>query len=407
MKNIKLNILIDPMAIYIIIWSITALLISLGLTVNLENFSGEGALLVYITIFTATGFLFYEKHFLKKYPKEDRIDLFKLQRLANNLFSIWIALIIIYSYLAGGFGLLWLIKGIQVDYADVQIPSLWGLNITLCYILGCIYLFLIINSKIKYNIKLYVRMILILIFPILIFSRNVMLQLFLQLICVAVLNSNVKLFKSLTKILLAILILIYIFGLVGDNRTVDGVPNPFSSYVIEDYKYMMSSLPSGFTWIYMYITANYNNVLYSISSNVPTYEFYPILMNLVPGALKEIVFGEAINTNSVVSSIVKDPNLTVASFYAGPIIAFGLAGGIVGGLFIQIFSLFWYRLALTKNFGYELCYSAIFACMFFSIFYDAFFTMGTLTQIIVGIFIAKKCRNKPVFLNQIDKVEAC
>jgi len=394
-KNIKLNILLNPLIIYSLIWILTALLISLKITKNLEEFSGDGALLVYITISTAIIFLLWQKYFFKKNIPEQKIDIFRLQKITNKIFYIWIFLIILYSILAGGFGLLWILRGIQVDYTDVQIPSLWGLNITLCYSLGCAYLYLLMNSNEKRKNLLKLRFFVVLSFPVLIFSRNVMLQLFLQLVCVGLLNSEIKLKKSIFRIVISALVLIYFFGLIGDNRTVGGVQNPFSDYIFEDYQDIMNILPSGFTWIYMYITANYNNVLFSISNFQPTHELYPIFMNLVPGALKDLVFGEAITTNSVVSSIVKDANLTVASFYAGPIIAYGFMGALIGGIFIQLSSLFWYRLALSKNFGYQLCYSAIFACMFFSIFYDAFFTMGTITQLIIGVFFAKNCRPNP------------
>ena len=149
MKNIKLNILLNPLIIYSLIWILTALLISLKITKNLEEFSGDGALLVYITISTAIIFLLWQKYFFKKNIPEQKIDIFRLQKITNKIFYIWIFLIILYSILAGGFGLLWILRGIQVDYTDVQIPSLWGLNITLCYSLGCAYLYLLMNSNEK------------------------------------------------------------------------------------------------------------------------------------------------------------------------------------------------------------------------------------------------------------------
>lgn len=391
----KLKILLHPLIVYILVWSVTALLISLNITVNLENFTGNAALLVFITISTALLFLFFENFALKKrnlYPQE--INIMKLHVFANNLFLLWILLLLLYSIIVGGFGLLWIFQGVPVDYNDVQIPSLWGLNITLCYALGTIYTYLSLKSKKQSSLIFKFKFAFILLFPILIFSRNVMLQLFLQLLCITLLNSELKFKKSLFKIIGIVLIVVLIFGVVGDLRTVGGTPNPFESYIRPEYQNIMNALPSGFTWIYVYITANFNNIIYSIDNINPSFEFYPIFMNIVPGALKESVFGSSITTNSVVSSIVKDSNLTVASFYAGYVISFGLVGAVVGGIFIQLFSLFWYRLALTKNFGYQLCFCAIFACMVFSIFYDAFFTMGTLAQLILGVFIAKKCKLK-------------
>ncbi len=398
MGNIKLNLFLNPLIIYILIWTLVAFLIYLKLTVNLEDFSGDGALLIYMTLLTAIVFMLCEKYFFRKNIPEQKINLIKLKKLTDKIFYIWILLILLYSILSGGIGVIWIVRGIQVDYSDVQIPSLWGLNITLCYILGCAYLYLIIKNKECRSYSLKLKFILVLLFPILIFSRNVMLQLFLQLVCVGLLNSEVKLKKSFFIIFISILILIYFFGLVGDVRTVGGVENPFASYILEEYQSIMNMLPSGFTWIYIYITANYNNVLFSIENHQPINDLYPIFMNIVPGVLKELVFGEAITTNSVVSSVVKDANLTVASFYAGPIIAYGFIGGFISAIFIQLISLFWFRLALSKNFGYQLCYSTIFACMLFSIFYDAFFTMGTITQLIIGFFISKHCKLEYKFI---------
>jgi oligosaccharide repeat unit polymerase len=204
-----------------------------------------------------------------------------------------------------------------------------------------------------------------------------------QILCASLFFNKLK-FRILFKGLIFFLLIILIFGIIGDNRGEN--PNPFSYLIDSEYFELMSSLPSGFTWVYVYLTANFNNINTTYGNYELSYSLLDIFYNVVPGALKSY-FIEPKD-----SVLITDANLNVASFYAGYITSFGIIGAIVGGIILQLFSIKYYFLALRGNLGHLVVYSILFSCICISVFFDAFMTISTLGQIFLSLFLSHKIK---------------
>jgi hypothetical protein len=151
---------------------------------------------------------------------------------------------------------------------------------------------------------------------------------------------------------------------------------------------VLNQLPSGITWVYIYITANFNNILISHGTFEPNGSVQEIFYNLIPGALKSLIFS---GKNTEFSPVLLDENLNVASMYVGYVSGFGIAGAIVGGIvFIFIGNILFFYLFKRPNIGMLMANSVFFSCIVMSIFYDAFLTVSTFSQIIVCLLMASR-----------------
>jgi len=202
----------------------------------------------------------------------------------------------------------------------------------------------------------------------------------LQVSCAILFWTKIKFSQILSSVFVFILVVL-IFGLIGDTRGSN--TNPFSYLISPAYLDLMEELPSGFTWVYVYLTSNFNNIIITHGTYDISYSFGDIFYNLVPGFLKGFLF------DSKESVLITDENLNVASFFAGYITSFGEIGAIFGGVFLQLIAMKLYFLARSGNVGYLIGYSILFSCLVISVFFDALMTVSTVAQVALAIFLAK------------------
>jgi len=191
-------------------------------------------------------------------------------------------------------------------------------------------------------------------------------------------------FRQIRNITFFIFGLILIFGLVGDIR--GPYVNPFAYLINETGNNPLEKLPSGFTWIYIYITANFNNILLTIGTFEPSYSFFNIFYNIIPVFLKQFLITDTS------SPLITDESLNVASFYAGYVTSFGIIGGILGGMILQFIGNYFYFKAKSSNLGYLTGYSIVFTCIILSVFFDALMTISTIHFLILSIILANKLK---------------
>ena len=73
-----------------------------------------------------------------------------------------------------------------------------------------------------------------------------------------------------------------------------------------------------------------------------------------------------------------------------------MVGAIIGGMILQIVSTYYYFKAKSANIGYILAYSIMFTCLILSVFFDAFLTVSTCSQILLAVYLAKKLKLKNI-----------
>ena len=381
--------ILHPSVIYILIWLLVCFLINLKITNNLVDFSGQGAEIIYFNMISAVLILIFCRPLNRNRLKinlYDQID--PALKLANNLFKIWCFIFILDVLYSGGFPLMWLFNGDIKNYTYLGILSLKGLQHTLYFFFSIIYIVAYKYQKIS---KL--KVLLIVLYPFLMLSRDLFLTLFLQAFCVLFFYKKIKK-RQIFNLFLWVLLIAITFGIMGDIRT--AAVNPFSSLINPDYKDTFDALPTGFTWLYVYTTANFNNILNTIGTFQESNSLGDIFYNLVPGALKDVFFNSRQQ-----SALITNDNLNVASFYAGYVTAFGLYGAVLGGVFLQLVSYCFYSLSRNLNLGYVIAYSVMFSCICISIFFDAFLTVSTFAEISLSLYLAKKINQN--FNNQVGK----
>jgi oligosaccharide repeat unit polymerase len=363
-------------------------LISLKLTNNINSFNVKGILIIVINIFSSL-FIFiffkllYSKRKIIKNYKPTEPEILITYNLANKCFFLFLILTVIDFVYSGGMPLLWLFTGSDKNYFNLGIPSIKGLQYTM-YLFSFTLFSYILKFKKFSSWKLKIGTLILL--PFIMLARGLIIYTIFQLFCVLMFDKKYSL-RQFLNIGLFFLILILIFGFIGDIR--GPYANPFAFLIDDNFDNPLMTLPSGFTWIYIYITANYNNILLTIGTFEPSYSLFNIVYNLIPGFFKQFF------TIQAESPLITDASLNVASFYAGYVTSFGVIGAIIGGFILQIVSTFYYFKALTFNIGYMLAYAIMFTCLILSVFFDAFLTVSTCSQLILAIYLARKLKRIP------------
>jgi oligosaccharide repeat unit polymerase len=363
-------------------------LISLKLTNNINSFNVKGILIIVINIFSSL-FIFiffkllYSKRKTIKNYKPTEPEILITYNLANKCFFLFLILTVIDFVYSGGMPLLWLFTGSDKNYFNLGIPSIKGLQYTM-YLFSFTLFSYILKFKKFSSWKLKIGTLILL--PFIMLARGLIIYTIFQLFCVLMFDKKYSL-RQFLNIGLFFLILILIFGFIGDIR--GPYANPFAFLINDNFDNPLMTLPSGFTWIYIYITANYNNILLTIGTFEPSYSLFNIVYNLIPGFFKQFF------TIQAESPLITDASLNVASFYAGYVTSFGVIGAIIGGFILQIVSTFCYFKALTFNIGHMLAYAIMFTCLILSVFFDAFLTVSTCSQLILAIYLARKLKRIP------------
>jgi len=378
------NKILNPFFLYTITWSLVIYLLNLKLTTNISRLEFTGLLIIYINIFTSViiYFIFYFLNFNSKAKKnvisDSQYDIsFKFANKCYYFFLFLTVLDIIYS---GGVPLLWLFTGSDKNYVNLGIPSIRGLQYTLYLFTFSVFILLLKIKKFK-NSK--VKVTLLILMPFLMLSRSLMMYTIFQLFYLYMYDKKIQL-KQFRNILIFVLIIILIFGFLGDIR--GPYVNPFAFLINETGNNPLEKLPSGFTWIYIYITANFNNILLTIGTFEPSYSFLNVFYNVIPGFLKQYFVTETS------SPLITDESLNVASFYAGYVTSFGVIGGILGGISLQLVGTYFYFKARNSNFGYLTGYSIVFTCIILSVFFDALMTVSTISGLILSLYLANKLK---------------
>jgi len=378
--------IINPFFVFCSTWILVIYLISMKLTTNIHQLKIEGLAIIIVNLITSL-LLFVcllpvkgKKQTNGTEPTQGQLVI--AYKMANRCFYVFLVLTFIDFLYSGGAPLIWLFTGSDKTYANLGIPSIRGLQYTMYLFSLTIFFYILKYYKFnKWKLKIGIMVLL----PFIMLARGLMIYGIFQVFCIAMFGRKIKL-KQFRNIAICIVILIMIFGVIGDIRGANA--NPLGFLVNENIDNPLLKLPSGFTWIYIYITANFNNILLTIGTFKPSYSFFNVFYNLIPGFLKQLF----IKTDDLASPLITDASLNVASFYAGYVTSFGIIGAILGGVILQFFSTYYYYKSLSYNIGYLVAYSIMFTCIILSVFFDAFLTVSTFCQLILAVYLARKLK---------------
>ncbi len=363
-----------PHIAFIGIWVLTYTLFRLRLTTNivestfnidyLVGMSFASAFIIFSLLGTTTS-----THPLRNVTKTDYDGLIAFQRLLGAFWVIGTAIDIAYSK---GVPLLWAIQGNGRNYTEFGIPSFHG-------IVNAAYLFwvtsLFVNVLLTGRKRVLVWIAILLTWPLFMLGRGILLSAVVQMAGVYLMVRPVRV-RGLVMIGAMTFLGIIAFGYMGDLRSGGQV----LAYLAERDS-ILTKLPSGFLWVYVYITTGINNVANSINHIEPLGQPFFSILNLLPSVFRMGLDGE--NLNLGLMQIV-DRNLNTSSFYSGYVSDFGMVGGLIAPCLLIVIASIAYRSGRNGKIGSLIAYSILFQCIIFSPFNDMLLQLPTLAQLVIG-----------------------
>lgn len=367
---------VSPMIMLAIPWSITLVLYSLAATRNIERLPWSVMLLFSVTLMFL---VFINKLYcIRKEKIFFRSVSFKnLDKYIFRVGMIWFLGTIFEIMHARGLPVIWSILGSSKNYTDFGIGSLHGL-------LNALYFFLVASVSLKYfhrkSKKRLLLLLLVLMWPILMLGRGIFLTAVLQVLTIYLFTNGLTL-KVLFRTLIIVLMVVVIFGFIGDIR--GPYKNPFLYLTTDTSRIVFEVLPSGFLWVYMYLTSPLSNYGYNATYYEPAWELNYSLVNIVPSAFRSDL-GASHNFEFI------DNSLNVSTMFASSHSDFGFLGDVVLIVLLLSWSFFWFG-KLKKSMYYILPYSMVCSVLIMSVFYNLFLLLPYLISTLLQGYIASRC----------------
>lgn len=384
-----MSVLVNPFIIYSIVWGLVLLLTSMQLTTNLSEISEStwflvcGNIIMFGVIYT---FLRLAFHLPQKIIVRAEL-ITELDSIVTKLFKIWIICVLIEIIYFRGFALLWIFTNDDMIYTDFGI-------IILHVVVGGIYRFLEIALFLIYiisgNKKYLWKVIFLLFWPIMTVARGLFITIILQIMGLYLLFRRISIKKSFLLIMLAF-ILIYLFGITGDYRVNwHNNENPFIILIDSKGQYIFDKLPSGFLWVYVYLTSPLSNINSNIDNITPSYLPYNSLATL---PLKHFFQQETRSDFKLV-----EDNLNVSTFYYKFLLDFGIFGAFTIITIIQLITAIIYFYCRAGKIWGILIYPIFFQCIVLSVFSDIFLYSPTICQILITLYFGFKISSKSKYV---------
>lgn len=296
-----------------------------------------------------------------------------LYRFIKRCFVVWLVIYPIVVVYSGGLPIVWLVLGDSRTYVDFGVPSLSGaLNMLRAFMFaGCILLFL--RQFRKPGLLLMPAVLLFSSFSEI--SRGNMVVLLLHGVAIIAIMRPLKL-RTMLRGVLWVLFFIVAFGLLGDMRN-EG--SGVMGMVSEDS--IFASVPSGFLWVYLYITTPINNVNYAVAQGIePLYAPFFSVQSLLPTIIRGAVFEEQ---QYPITLAFESFNAT--TFY-GPLLAdFGMIGAAIVIVCLQIIVSYLHVRMKRGSIAHLLIYPAFYMSLLMSVFYIFFFSMTTVLYPLLAV----------------------
>ena len=380
--------MLNPALLYAFIWSLILFLYNLRLSSVLIPFSQTTFLFILssILIFLAgyffnvlvTGRFIVAPHVnqetYKKWVFSRHTD--KMLKRLTILFAVGTCLEIV---IAGNLPLLSMIGvGDSIRYTKFGIRGIHGLfNASFLIICTILYLRQLSTPRFLYLGLLFLAFI----WPVLMLTRQLSISLIVQLIFLRILVKGVSIRDSLMVSLILFIIILF-FGYIGDMRSSrDGM----IALAQPTFEYP-EHLPSGFMWVYLYMTSPTNNLIYNIDTT-PYNAPFSILSGFIPSFTRSQA-ADALGFPNTPWEMV-NATLNVATMHRKVISDFGTIYGNIFYYFVS-FGLGFILLKSSHDPRFGLALVVVLHGIFLSFFADFLFHLVFTSQFIMYIIFFKQ-----------------
>ena len=384
----------NPTIIYCLTWGLALFLYNLEVTTNVIGLNSPTIYLVVCSIvsFILSSFIVsfgsislngykikVQKNQFSDFNSLHKLEIFK--RIIKGIAIIWGILTFVEIVEFGGVPLITVVLfgNFDLNYTNFGLSSLHGL-------LNALYLTVICSLFILYQFTknkkyLYLTMALF-IWPLLLMSRALMIWTLLEIFSVYFIFNPVST-KKLFSLFFIVLLVILVFGYIGDNRGESkdsGMERLTDTFVKDENRFITDKIPSGFIWVYIYVTTPINNVVWNIDNIKPEYDFKYTFGSLLPSVIRnDAKLGPSLE--------LYEEAFNVSSYFANYMRDFGVIGASIFIFFLQLYVLSIYQNAKKFKLGGMIAYATLFNSVVMSIFFDYFFSLVTVFQVLLGLFI--------------------
>jgi oligosaccharide repeat unit polymerase len=353
----------QPVLIFAATWLATILLYSLQLS-NVLNQSVDQAYFFFFiatTFFTIGYFLFFifRKHINTSLEIIEAGDSYLEYRVLK-YFYFWALISVIEVIYSKGIPILWIATGNPKTYMDFGIPSIHGFMNALQLALSLISFYF---YKITKRRKFIILFVIFIIWNICLITRQVIIVLLIEIFVLQLLMSKDK-FSVIIRLIFFAFLGIIGFGIMGDLRSGG---DAFLHIASPSDKWPLW-LPSGFLWVYIYVTTPLNNLLYNFTFPVehPNFSFSNTLSLLFPSVLRNMIFDQSTDSSS--GNLITQA-LNVSSGFIAPYTDMGFYGIGLFSFVIGAFSNFvWWVSGIKKIFFHAIIIQIIILSIFFNMF---------------------------------------
>ena len=393
--------IISPYLIFICAWSLVLFLYFLHWSDLLVKLSFS--LLLVLLFFIFLSYLFVR--YTKVLSFDFYLDLNKYESLLKKNVIVCIFLFLLETVAAGGFPLLFLIRGTFV-YDEFGLPFVHV--IWYCFSsLSCSMAWLLFACTKR---KKYLFYVFFYLFPgILIITRSFLLYntIYCILISLSLKEYKFSVFRKIFfKLFIGALAILFLFGRIGEIRssTMPDLVNSSESYIAQISKptdsFKRTHLPSVLLWGYCYIATPLSNLQNTITvEDVPLFgdkkHYYELINHFLPAMIGKRVFSNTLPNHYKLQLVV--PYFNQASDLADAYVSFGWFGifhALIGGFVLVAIV---YILKRKKNVFSYLSFIYLSVLILLNIFANMFHFMGVSPQFwiafVLSVFDAKLFMN--------------
>ena len=375
-KPIARNIIFGPFTIFFIVWNVVLFLYAFHFSKLLYFSTTQAFLATYFIISSFfIGWMFAKLVLYNKTTAKNHIVRYlfieKLIKRKKIFFYLWCLFTFVEIIYCRGVPVIWLVLGNGKTYFDFGIPTIHGLLNSLILTLSLVsyYLYIITSKKKHLLIPVFTCL-----WALVVISRNLLIVNVIQLVILHFYFVKIN-YAKLTKSLILLLLLVLVFGIVGDFRT--GKDDFFNlAAVSSNYP---TWLPSGFLWVYMYLVTPLNNLINVFNVIIPEWSFG--LTNstvlLIPSFLRTLIYGD-LSYDSTYYLVTQAFNVSTA--YIDPYRDLGYFGifmfSSVAGFFVTL-------LGAKTNFKAILFFCVLMQCNVLSVFYNHYMYLPIIFQLVI------------------------
>ncbi|MFQ2004957.1 O-antigen polymerase [Aeromonas veronii] len=373
MGNVIYKRNINPIIVFSLTWMFVLLLYSFKWTYVLKfNFyECISFFVIYIYAPFIFGGLFLYVFFLdKKFKKNVSLNYsdgylldYKKVKILLTIFVIGTLFELFYFK---GVPLLWVLGGDPRGYADYGISSLHGLLNAIQLSLMLIYFHMAMNKKVSWFLFLMLN-----IWCVIMLSRFLIMISLVQVFFLYIAVNKITAKHFVFLFIFSVLIMSG-FGFLGGIRSEIDESKLISLFEINDN--YPSFLPKTFIWVYSYITTPFNNLLAWQDIDGGNYLLPSLLSGLFPSVIRTLVFSP-----SEIPTLVHE-TFNMSTGYSPILIDVGGLGIVIFNLIISGFIT--YKWFLIRTELSLLKYIVYLQCLFYLIFFNPFFTLPILFQLL-------------------------